>query len=174
MDAEDEPMPPSRHNFKREPEPEPEPSKSVVYHAVPEPITFGMVKRQDTFDMIKKRTPRVFPAPPQQAKPLVVEKPPDFEVDVEVANTPTVPYTMKFISLDGGRTWFEAYKTTVQVRQFKYGEQTLWLPLLRYGDARDMAYGELYPTSDKAIKSILYKKVNAKELLDVVEQPHTQ
>ena len=154
--SDDEALPPSRH------------------HVVPK-MSRGIV-RKDTFDFIKEN-PRMFapmkPLPgPLNAKP--VDRLPDAGfAEINVTEAKTVPYTMKFISLNGGRTWYETYKVHVEVRQFNYDMQVFYMPILHLSDAHPV-YGKLYDSSDKAIKSILYKKVNAKELVpDVEQQPHT-
>ncbi len=150
-DAADGAMPPSRLN-------------EVPKRKTTKVIPFSpSVMRQGAFEFVKK-TERVYPVLPLNAAPVPKPQSDDpFEIDIHTANT--VPYTMKFISLDAGRSWHEAYKIHVEVRQFTYNELTLYMPILHRSDS-DVVYGRLYDTSDRAIKSIFYKKVNAKELID--------
>lgn len=160
QDATEGALPPSRHNFKRdnnEPIPEPPPAK----RSIPVQPMSSKVLRQDTHAFMMK-IERPYPVPPANAKPAPT---PDADfAEIDITKFKTVPYQMKFITLNGGRTWYEVYKVSVEVRQFNYGSQAFFMPILHLADGHPV-YGKLHDSSDKAIKSILYKKVNAKELV---------
>lgn len=161
MTDDEDRFPPSRHHFKKEePEPEPESITPAIHHVIqPMPTT---LLREDTFGLIKK-APRVINVPGPANARLETPLSSGFK-DVDITASDTVPYTMKFISLNNGRTWYEVYKTSVEVREFNYGSQHFYLPILHCADQHTV-YGRLHDTSDGAIRSILYKKVDAKELL---------
>jgi len=156
-DVADDVLPPSR--LDKIPKPSYRKSTPVI------PLS-PKIMRQGTFELVKKLE-RAYPAPPQNSV-LVANKPAELPdagmAEISITDANTVPYTMKFISLNGGRTWYETYRISTEIRQFNYGAQVLFLPILHLAD-QHAVYGRLYDSSDKAIKSILYKKVNAKELV---------
>lgn len=130
------------------------------------PVMSPDINRKDNFKIAQEKDRVVIPpfnALPHGKHIVTVNS------ELEKILKDTVPYPLKMVSLDG-KFWVEAVRITITVKQTTLNDTTYHQPILHYGDMRSVVVGNLYSIFADAVQSILFKRLEAREIIEDMEE----